>query len=121
MTVWPRPSRVSIRMNYTLFSMISPFLSTKSTICRINSASFSMRSIIVAPFRTESWSILELILVNFDAGVTTVYVFFVFLGGSTQCLRGVLSGCGRQSDNARVSLVASYCVGAFCIQNEVLF
>ena len=45
------------------------------------------------------------------AGVTTVYVFFVFLGGSTQCLRGVLSGCGRQSDNARVSLVASYCVG----------
>jgi hypothetical protein len=25
-----------------------------------------------------------------------VYVFFVFLGGSTQCLRGVLSGCGRQ-------------------------
>eukprot|EP01052_Picozoa_sp_SAG31_P043042 SAG31_NODE_7044_length_1806_cov_1.272994_2_plen_285_part_00 len=43
--------------------------------------------------------------------VTTVYVFFIFLGGSTQCLRGVLAGCGRQVVNARVSLAASYAVG----------
>ena len=55
------------------------------------------------------------------AEVTSVYVMFVFLGGSTQCLRGVLSGCGRQSANARVSLISSYCVGLpisylFCFQ-----
>ena len=45
------------------------------------------------------------------ASVVDVYVFFVFLGGSTQCLRGVLAACGRQAVNARVSLVASYAVG----------
>lgn len=42
------------------------------------------------------------------ADVTSVYVMFIFLGGSTQCLRGVLSGCGRQSSNAKVSLISSY-------------
>eukprot|EP01051_Picozoa_sp_SAG22_P011753 SAG22_NODE_1160_length_5317_cov_44.271560_1_plen_180_part_00 len=55
------------------------------------------------------------------ADVATVYVFFIFLGGSTQCLRGVLAGCGRQTVNARISLAASYAVGLpvsyiFCFQ-----
>ena len=45
------------------------------------------------------------------AAVTDVYVFFVFLGGSVQCLRGVLAACGQQAVNARVSLAASYLVG----------
>jgi|EP01047_Picozoa_sp_COSAG01_P002301 Na+-driven multidrug efflux pump len=45
------------------------------------------------------------------AAVTDIYVFFIFLGGSVQCLRGVLAACGQQAINARVSLAASYLVG----------
>ena len=45
------------------------------------------------------------------ADVAMIYVCFIFLSGTTQCLRGIMSGCGRQSTLAKVSVFASYGVG----------
>ena len=45
------------------------------------------------------------------ADVALVYVLFVMLSGTTQCLRGILTGCGRQPVLAKVSIFASYAVG----------
>ena len=45
------------------------------------------------------------------ADVALVYVLFIMLSGTTQCLRGILTGCGRQPVLAKVSIFASYAVG----------
>jgi MATE family multidrug resistance protein len=84
----------------------------KISLCVTNAIMFTCAAI-VWTFRSDFAAIYtaDAEVIAKVAGVVDVYVFFILLGGSTQCLRGVLAGCGRQAINARVSLLASYGVG----------